>query len=402
MPLGLLTSWLAWAQLPGHGLLSPGAPATGEAEWIWIDGQRIRRAPVAFYAVREIELEEPAPDAELMVLADEEYQAFVNRRWIGFGAWRPGARVDRYAVGHLLRPGRNRLVIEVRSGRGAGGLLACLVDPPTGRVLAASDGGWRIAGQHAEGLFEGWGPIEHLPHAVSWGLPPTGRWGPVEEGPLRAATPGGTRLPPARVRPLGGGAWRPPAAAVRVQRPARGRAGVLLDWGRPVSGHLSVRLLNRDGLRTALLFTGTEPVDPLGGVSIDSAGTAAGGDAGNGTARTGAPAEDRDGHGHELDGDGTGAPGDRAGAGSDAAVIVIPGRRGWTDAVARRFRYAAVLGTTPVVEAWVDPPADWEEVAEPLDGRREGVFGIAPPPLRTPVEDEVWRQLESLARRRDR
>jgi hypothetical protein len=366
VPLALIVAWLAWAQLPGRGLLSPRAPATGEAEWIWLEGPRMRRAPAAFYALRDVELAEPAPAAELMVLADEEYQAFVNRRWIGFGAWRPGGTIDRYAVGELLRPGTNRLVIEVRSGRGAGGLLVSLVDPASGRVAAASDDDWRIAAHHADGLFEGWGPIAHLPRAVSLGRPPTGRWGALEAGPLRRSPPAsGGRLQPVRVRPLGVGRWRPPVAGVRVPRPARGRAGVLLDWGRPVSGHLSIRLLTHDGLRTALLFTGTEPVDPLGGI-------------------------------------GDGALGDHDGAVPDAAVIVIPGRRGWTDAVARRFRYVAVLGATPVVEAWVDPPAEWEEVREPLDGRREGVFGIAPPPLRTPVEDEVWRQLEGLAGRRDR
>ena len=370
MPLALLVGWLAWGQLPGHGLLSPGAPATGDAEWIWIDGPPVRRSPVAFYAVREIELDVPAPAVELMVVADEEYQAFINRRWIGFGAWRPGATIDRYAVGELLRPGTNRVVIEVRSGRGAGGLLACLIDPASGRVLAASDRGWRIAAHHADGLFEGWGPIEHLPPAVSWGLPPTGRWGSVEPGPLHRSQPGGVRLPPARVRPLGrGGRWWPPVAAVRVPRPARGEHGVLLDWGRPVSGHLSLRLHTKEDLRTALLFAGLEPVDPLDGLA---------------------------------DGEVAGAPTDHEGAVPDAAVIVIPGRRGWTDAVARRFRYAAVLGATPVVEAWADPPAEWEEVREPLDGRREGVFGIEPPPLRTPVEDEVWRQLKGLARGRGR
>jgi hypothetical protein len=131
---------------------------------------------------------------------------------------------------------------------------------------------------------------------------------------------------------------------------------VLLDWGRPVEGHLSLRLGN-GGLRTALLFTGAEAVDPLA---------------------------------------------DGPGAAPDAAVIVVPDRRGWTDVVPRRFRYVAVLGATPVVEAWVDPPLPWETVREPAGGRRAGLFGIAPPPLRTPVEDEVWRQLKGLARGRER
>ena len=400
VPLAALLAWLAWAQLPGRGLLSLGAPATGGAEWIWIDDPPTRRSPVAFYAVQDFELEAPAPAAELMVAADEEYLVSINGRWVGLGAWRAGATIDRYAVGEWLRPGANRVVIEVRSGRGTGGLLACLTDPASGRALTATDRGWRTVAHHPNGLFQGWGSIAHAPRAISWGRPPTGRWGAVEPGPLRRPpTDHGVRLPPVRARPLGaGGTWRPVVAEVRVPRPARGERGVLLDWGRPVAGHLSLRFDSTEGQRTALLFTGALPVDPLDGAPD---GAPDGGGDGRATAEDrgadtdrGEPGADRGEPGADR-----GEPAADGGA-PDAAVIVISGRRGWTDTVARRFRYVAVLGVTPVAETWVDAPAAWESVREPADGRRQGLLGIAPPPLRTPVEDEVWRQLKGLARGR--
>ena len=75
-------------------------------------------------------------------------------------------------------------------------------------------------------------------------------------------------------------------------------------------------------------------------------------------------------------------------------------------AVGRAITTIEAIGSHPVgakvVEAWVDPPVPWEAVREPAGGRRAGLFGIAPPPLRTPVEDEVWRQLKGLARGRER
>lgn len=377
LPLAALAAWLGWAQLPGRSLLAFGAPATGAAEWIWIGGPHDRRSPVAFYAVRDVMLDEVPPGVELRVLADEEYHAFVNGRWVGAGAWHPGAPLDAYAVAGLLRPGGNRILFEVRSARGSGGLLACLVDPRDGRVLAATDERWQTLQRHHEGLFQGWARLGRAHGTRSWGRPPTGRWGAPEPGPPRPLLePRGRnhRVPPARLRLLGDAdGWRPFRAHGKVPRLLRGSSGpgYEIDFGAPVSGRLNLRLAEGPGLRTALLFFDDAarrfpPLDPF-------SAAAAGGDP-----------------------DGEHGP-------PQASAIVIPGRPGWSDAAARRFRYVAVVGEVELIEAWIDPPAPWEEPLPAARCRRcEGLFGIEPPPLRTPVQDEVGRQLErftSVARR---
>lgn len=370
--LAALAAWLGWAQLPGRSLLAFGTPATGAAEWIWIDGPHDRRSPVAFYAVRDVALDAVPPGVELRVLADEEYHAFVNGRWVGAGAWSPGAPLDAYAVASLLRKGSNRILFEVRSARGSGGLLACLVDPRDGRVLAATGESWQTLQRHHDELFQGWARLGPAHGTRSWGRPPTGRWGAPEPGPPRPALePRGRkqRVPPTHLRLLGDpDGWRPFRALGKVPRALRGRSGpgYEIDFGAPVAGRLNLRLAEDPGLRTALLFFDDAPrrfppLEPFPAASADDPGGA---------------------HGPPQ-----------------ASAIVIPGRPGWSDVAARRFRYVAVIGEVELLEAWIDPPAPWEEPLPPAAcAPCEGLLGIEPPPLRTPVQDEVGRQLERFTR----
>ena len=82
----------------------------------------------------------------------------------------------------------------------------------------------------------------------------------------------------------------------------------------------------------------------------------------------------------------------------------MTGRRSWMDAQARRFRYALVIGDRPASARVlpVDPKRAAGRIATPADtaaggGRKvEGVFGLEPPPLRTPVQDEIWRELQRV------
>lgn len=371
----LLLTWLGWAQLPGHSLLSLGAPVTGDAEWIWLSGPRDRRASVSFYAVRDIELERVPEAPRFLVLADEEYQAFVNGRRIGSGVYREGARLANYDVSDLLRPGSNRLIVEVRSGRGTGGLIVCLRDAAGGEVLAHTDPSWRTLTHHSDALFRDWAPIPGGRAAESWGRPPLGRWGRLKVGPVRQpARKVSERQPPRRALPLGApdARWYPLHRGwTGLPHPTRsGGRGVLLDFGEEISGHLSLRFAEADQRRVALVFLAAQPIDPL---------------------------QDATRYAQEV----VGRP--------DIEPIVLAGRPGWSDAAARRFRYAAVVGTAEIAEAWVDPPAPWETVLPPRRAtgrngtggaaRGDGLFGLAAPPLRTPVEHEVRRQLQSVAGR---
>ncbi|HXU45199.1 MAG TPA: hypothetical protein VN783_06720 [Thermoanaerobaculia bacterium] len=75
-----------------------------------------------------------------------------------------------------------------------------------------------------------------------------------------------------------------------------------------------------------------------------------------------------------------------------APVIIMPNGSEWIDARSRRFGAVRIVGTLRTVGARALP----DDRVAPADPPVRGVLGIEPPPLRTPVEDEVRRQLERL------
>jgi hypothetical protein len=312
---------------------------TQGAQWIWKPIDNLDHNPTAFYAIRDFDLGPPPERARLLVTADEEYVVTLNGRRIGAGAFEPDAPLDVYEVGPLLLPGGNRLMVELRSGRGAGGLLASLMDESTGRQLVGTDGDWRIFPHHELGLVRGWLPLGGGEPAFRWGYPPIGRWGGTKAGSPRPllAEAAGPPLPAAAMRPLS-----LPSSLGDGRSPG---SPILYDWGRTVDGFLTLELPAGRELGAALLFTGEEPPDPL-------------------TARP------------------------------TAAVLIMPGRRDWMDARPRRFRYALLVGLERVAAAAALPvPAGVVRSPRPLPDR---VFGFKGPPLRTPVEDEVWSKLQSF------
>lgn len=310
--------------------------ATGAARWIWKPIGRKEHEPAAFYAVRDFELESPPARARLLVTADEQYVLTLNGKRIGAGAYEPGKPLDVFEVGPLLLPGGNRLVAELRSGRGAGGFLASLEDETTGRQLVATDEGWRIFPRHELGLVRAWLPIGDGEPAFSWGYPPVGNWGTPRPGRPEPLLARGPLLPAVSARPL----------TLPFGSPEKGRppgSPVLYDWGREVEGRLTLDLPPGKVLGVGLLFTGAEPPDPL-------------------RARP---------------------------AGS---ILILPGRHDWLDACPRRFRYALLVGLVRPAAAAVLPAP-----ARPIHGEEMKVFGLPGPPLRTPVEDEVWGKLQRFA-----
>ncbi len=317
---------------------------TAGAQWIWKPLDHLDHNPTAFYAIRDFDLGSPPARARLLVTADEEYVLTLNGKRIGAGAFEPGAPLDVYEVGPLLLPGGNRLLVELRSGRGMGGLLASLADETTGRQLVGTDENWRIFSRHELGLVRGWLPLGGGDPALPWGYPPIGRWGGPKVGsprPLLAdvAADAGPPLPAIAMRPFplpaGMGEGRPPGSPI------------LFDWGRTVEGFLTLELPPGKDLGAALLFTGEiDPPDPLS-------------------------------------------------ARPTASVLILPGRHDWLDARPRRFRYALLVGLERPAAAMVLPvPPGSVRPPRPV---RDRVFGIQGPPLRTPVEDEVWSKLQSFA-----
>lgn len=323
---------------------------TQDAQWIWSARARNAQSPSAFYAVRDFTLDRAPARARLQVLADEEYVLYLNGRRVGANRYRPGAALDVYEAGPLLLPGGNRLLAELRSSHGSGGFLLSLKDTGTGETLVESDERWRTFDRYHLGLLRGWLPLgfEGLgpvgEPAFCWGFPPLGRWGRPRAGSEKPSfaelTPG---EPVPGVRRLRPGAQRLP-----------GGARVVYDWGREVTGYLSIELPpSPKDLQVGLLFVGGSPPEP---------------------------GRDR----------------------SAGAVLLMPDQGEWIDAQPRRFRYALVVGVEQPLAVKVhplDPRLDDKRVAGLLpDGEPEkGVFGVEPPRLRTPVEDEVWRKLQGFA-----
>ena len=310
---------------------------TGEAAWIWAPlGRTVE--PLAFYAARDVDLAAPPARARLLAAADEEYVLYLNGRRVGSGGTgsagagrRPG--LDAYEVAPLLVPGANRLVAELRSGRGAGGFLARLSDG-SGRTLAATDGAWRIVRRYRPGLVRGWLPLAgpSAPEgeaAAVWSRPPAGRWGvpgPLAEQPLFA---GGE--PVRALRPA-------------VQVALRGPGLRHVDLGREVLGYLVLEVAPRSRRQLALLRLDPES-SPIPCVV---------------------------------------APG------APLWTDVRPRRlrafavEGDLDLLGARV-YPAPASAGPLLLA-----------GAPRQGLR-GLLGLAAPSLATPVEDEVRRELQRLA-----
>lgn len=324
-------------------LLARFTTPTDGGEWIWMARNRADRSPAAFYAARDFTLEGAPARARLLVTADPEYVLYLNGKRLGAGRYRAGSPLDVYEVGDLLETGGNRLLAELRSDWGAGGFLAVIQDADSGRVLVRTDGSWRIVRRHHLGLARGWlplgtsGGLESEP-AFSWGLPPTGRWGRPRLGPVR----------PRFARQVRRDAL-PAVSATVPATPGELRTAMLFDWGREVTGYLSLQVPGapqETEVRTGLVLTGDKPPDPWREAS--------------------------------------------------EPVLIVPGRRAWMAAAPRRFRYALVLGLDQrPLTARVFPLELGIRVEEAVR-RVEGVFGVEPPPLRTPVEDEVWRKLQRV------
>ncbi|HEX4954006.1 MAG TPA: hypothetical protein VF017_11505 [Thermoanaerobaculia bacterium] len=311
-------------------------PATGEAAWIWsLDSPRLVE-PAVFRLVEEVELDRAPSSATLSVLGDEQYLLYLNGFRVGGNSYRPGALLDVYDVAELLVPGLNRLVAEVRSPRGVGGLLANLV--VDGRVVAVSGDGWRVYRDPSPAILTG-GPLPGAGEPVRlWGRPPLGRWGRPRPGPERPIWP-----PPATLRSELPGALIAPPAEVLAGLKVRPETVHLFDWGRSLTGLLSLRL-DQPGERPALYFVGAEPPRP-------------------------------------------------AERPADGLVLTPAGAHTWSDARLRRFRYVLVLAQGGVEAVVEEAPADLAARLLPSDLEPEGLLGLTPPPRLSPMEAAVRRQL---------
>jgi hypothetical protein len=335
----LLAVTLAGVERGLSVLRARGAAPTGGAEWIWMAGEWSRKAePVAFYAACDFDLDAVLPAARLQVLADEEYWIHVNSRPVGAGRYPgDGATLDVYEIADLLHEGGNRLVAELRSQRGAGGFLAHL-DIGGGRSLCPTGQQWRIFSAWEPGLLRGWAPPDHGRPPISWGRPPTGRWGAPAAG---APRPRHDRLRNAAAVPA---RERRPLAAPTA---ANGQTVTRVAWDREVAGLLELRFAEPGAL--AAIYLGAQPPDPW------------------------RQSADR--------------------------LAITPAREdAWQDVEARRFRFALVASSAPLTDAAVWEREEDANAPQAPPPQANGVLGLGTPDLGSPVKDEVRRQLERLAR----
>lgn len=327
---------LPWLRVDAEGV--------GTARWVWAETDRFDLSPATFLLVREFDLTEVPARARLLTMGDEEYSLLLNGEWVGANRFHPGALLDHWDVTPLLRPGRNRVVVDLRSSHGPGGFVARLVDDH-GKVLLRSDRTWRVLRYRVPGVESRAAlPPGELP--VDLGTSPVGRWGSPAAGSLRPAA--GSRdfaeVRALRHRLLGGDAWVEPEEPARTGHPL-GRA-VTFDWGGPVEGYLALELAGGEGRPGLVVFGDAPPV------------------------RERPPA--------------------------DELVLRVPGSNYWVDPLPRRFRYATVVVGEELLDAKVYLAEGARTPSELRAEASRGVLGIVPPPLRAPVEDEIWRELEGL------
>ena len=312
------------------------------ARWIWADGDYGSGEPIAFYAVRDVELPS-AVSGRVTIAADETYLLYLNGQRIGSGSYRSEAPSDVYDVDDFLEVGLNRILVELRSSRGAGGLLAELELGDDATVV--TDDSWRIFRHHDDGLVRGLSDLEGGEAPKIWARAPTGRWRP--NGTRHRLIPFQVFPPPERRRPerhvrYHDTSWSRLDASQR-NIPALGPQQIF-DWGAEVEGYLSFDLRSGTG-KPGLLYVSTELPD----------------------------ASERP---------------------PDAVIIPVPGRRWWQDAYSRRFRYALVVGAEPRSRVEVDL-LDGESAGTvaPPPSHRDGVFWFDPPRSYSNAEREVWNRL---------
>ncbi len=325
--------------------------------WIWRNHDLRHVQAAGFYAVKEFDLVEVPLQAEARILGDGEYLLLVNGARIGSNRYTSAAPIDRYRVERFLVPGRNRLVVELRSPSGAGGLSFEL--SAAGHQLVRSDASWTIYETHWRGLT-GDRPMPPGERPMQLGRSPLGRWGrpapgperPAFESALAAAEP--IAAEHYRVWP-GDGSWQ--RTAHRSRRPPSMGALVEFDFGIQRTGYLQLAFREGSGRRAAdpsaavLLAFGDEPI----GEPPWSATTLF----------------------HPIPGDGL-----------------------YQDSTVRKFRYVAVAGLPGVFsgEVLATTEASFPALAPPPESAR-GILGVRPPPSSAPVEHEVWRELKRASGR---
>ncbi len=348
----LAAASLAWLQLAlGSFVAERSEPGRG-ACWIWADGAANAAKPLAFWMVRDLRITDPSDleNASVILAADEAYVLWLNGERLGAGEYTQSMAADRYDVSGLLQLGMNRFVIELRSSRGAGGLLASVRSGD--RILLSSDDSWRVIRRADPRILRGSLPLEGAGERVKvWSDSTTGRFrvSGFETANLQRRSwsePAAREIAfPKRMRHLSKQASWKAVEQPPDRLPAR---QTVFDFGRRVSGFLDMELAEEG--QAGLVFFGDE--EP-------------------------------------------GAQSDRP----DLVISPFPGRHHWRDVRARTFRYVALVGLPALRRLEVAIVPEQEAVPAHREAPFRGVFGLPPAQPYLPVEEAVWDRLKHLAAR---
>ncbi|HEX8255135.1 MAG TPA: hypothetical protein VF846_18480 [Thermoanaerobaculia bacterium] len=169
---------------------------TGRAQWIWAPHRMSDNIPVAFFAARDFDLPARRYYTRLKVLGDPEYTVYVNGNKIaGRLVTEEDRTLDTYDISHLVKTGRNRIVVAVRAPRGVGGVIAAIDLSPEVANWVVTNGEWKI--------YRAWTPallVRDLPQLASApvviGEPPIGRWNYLTVAHRELDKPLAETLPP--------------------------------------------------------------------------------------------------------------------------------------------------------------------------------------------------------------
>ena len=174
---------------------------TAPARWIWARHNMSANEPLAFFAAREVTLPPNRVYTRLKILGDPEYTLYLNGREVAGRQVGEERALDYYDISSLVQTGRNRIVVAVRSPKGAGGLLVALDIAPETENWVVSDEQWKI--------YRQWDPLlllydisGHWEHPMIVGEPPIGRWNYLQIEKQQFSVPPAQVLPARSELPL--------------------------------------------------------------------------------------------------------------------------------------------------------------------------------------------------------
>jgi hypothetical protein len=148
---------------------------TGPARWIWIDHPLDEKHPIAFFAVRDVDVPPDPPFVRLRVACDADWTLYLNGREIAGGTRAASTPLLELDLTEVARKGEeNRLAVALRSATGVGGFLASIDYAPLRENDVVTDRSWRICRVWSEGVLNGSVTCDEQPREL--GAPPFGRW----------------------------------------------------------------------------------------------------------------------------------------------------------------------------------------------------------------------------------